>query len=183
MATRLPDHTTAGELTIRRWTVDDAPALHAAIAGNVDHLRPRMAWVANEPLTLAERTDLIERWTEAWARGDDEVMLGIWHGDEVVGSTGLHGRGWPDGVEIGFWVAADRQRQGIATQVSAALARMVFAETDLEAVYLANDIENLASRRVPEKLGFTHLGTAPTERALAPADTSMDDRWRLARPT
>lgn len=182
MATRLPDHTTAGELTIRRWTVDDAPALHAAIARNVDHLRARMAWVANEPLTLADRTALIERWTEAWERGADEVILGIWDGDQVVGGTGLHGRGWPDGVEIGFWVAAARQGQGIATRVTAALASMVFAETDLEAVYLANDVENLASRRVPEKLGFTHLGTVPTDRALAPADTGIDDRWRLARP-
>lgn len=78
-------------------------------------------------------------------------------------------------------MAANHQGRGVATRVAAALVDLVFNETDLDAVYLANDIENLASRRIPEKLGFTHLGGFPAERELAPADTGFDDRWRLPR--
>lgn len=182
MSIGLPERTEVDDLVIRRWTVDDAPALDLAVTVNLDHLRPRMAWVSAEPSTLDARRDLIAGWTEAWADGGDEVAMGIWQGDEVVGSTGLHRRGWTDGVEIGFWVAAEHQGRGIATRVAGVLVDLVFAETDLDAVYLANDIENAASRRIPEKLGFTHLGRFPTDRPLAPADTGIDDRWRLARP-
>lgn len=179
---RLPERTEVDDLVIRRWTVEDAPALGAAIAANLDHLRPRMAWTAAEPLTLDARRELIAGWTDAWADGD-EVVMGIWQNDKVVGSTGLHRRGWPDGVEIGFWVAADHQGRGIATRVSEALVDLVFAETEFDAVYLANDVENAASRRIPEKLGFTHLGRFAADRPLAPADTGIDDRWRLPRST
>lgn len=182
MTKRLPDRTVVDDLVIRRWSIEDAPALAAAIATNLDHLRSRMAWTAAEPLTLDARRQLIAGWNDAWFEGGDEVIMGIWRGERVVGGTGLHRRGWPDGLEIGFWVAADRQGQGIATRVSAALADLVFTETDLDAVYLANDVENVASRRIPEKLGFTHLGRFPTDRPLAPADTGIDDRWRLPRP-
>lgn len=179
---RLPDQTVVDDLMIRRWTVEDAPAMHTAITANIDHLRPRMAWIAAEPLTLGVRRELIAGWTSQWGTGGDEVMMGIWQGGEVVGSTGLHQRGWPDGLEIGFWVTADRQGEGIATRVTAALVDLVFTETNFASVYLANDVENLASRRIPEKLGFTHLGRFPTDRALAPADTGVDDRWRKPRP-
>lgn len=179
---KLPERTEVDDLVVRRWTLDDSPALSAAITANLEHLRPRMAWIAAEPLTLNARRELIAGWTDAWASGE-EVVMGIWRGDQVVGSTGLHRRGWPDGVEFGFWVAADHQGHGIATRVSGALVDLVFAETEFAAVYLANDIENVASRRIPEKLGFTHLGQFPADRPLAPADTGTDDRWRLPRPT
>lgn len=78
---------------IRRWTVEDAPALHDAVTSNVDHLRSRMAWIAAEPLTLQSRRELVAAWTDRWAAGGDEAMMGVWHGDQVVGSTGLHRRG------------------------------------------------------------------------------------------
>lgn len=183
MNRRLPERTTVDDLVIRRWTEDDAPALDAAVKANLEHLRSRMAWTAAEPLELEARRQLIADWNDAWFDGGDEVVLGVWRDDQVVAGTGLHRRGWPDGLEIGFWVAEACQGQGIATRVSAALADLVFAETDLDAVYLANDVENTASRRVSEKLGFTHLGQFSADRPLAPADTGIDDRWRLPRPS
>lgn len=177
------DHTTTGDLVIRRWDVDDAPALHAAIVANVDHLRPRMPWIRLEPQTVEQRRTLIAGWTEAWASGGD-LVCGVWRGDALVATAGLHyTRGWGDGPEIGYWVVADEQRKGIATRTSAALVDLALTDPANDAVYLANDLTNLASRRVPEKLGFLHLGTVVVldPEKIAPADEGVHDHWRMAR--
>jgi len=178
----LPDRTEADDLVLRRWTPDDAAALDALVTANLAHLRPRMPWIAEEPKTLAERRELIEGWTASWAGGGDLVM-GVWRGDRPVASVGLHWRGEPDGPEVGYWVAGPEQGRGIATRASAALCDLAFGVPTVDAVYLANDATNLASRRVPEKLGFTHLGQVPVPaEKIAPADSGVHDRWRLPRP-
>ena len=66
-----------------------------------------MAWIVDEPVTLDARRELVVEWCDGWA-GVDDAVLGIWQDGEVVGSTGLHRRGWPDGVEIGVQVDKDR---------------------------------------------------------------------------
>lgn len=179
---RLPDATSIDDLEIRRWTLDDVPALHAAIVANVEHLRARMPWIGFEPVTLEGRRELVEGWTEAWELGGD-VHLGIWRDGTVVGATGLHHRGWPDGPEIGFWVAGNEQGKGIATRASAALTTLALTDGEVGAVYLAHDRTNLASRRVPEKLGYRWIGEAPVTdpTKIAPADCGVNGRWRMAR--
>src|SRR3954452_11299172 len=97
------------ELEVRPWTEDDAPALSRAIAESLEHLRPWMHWIADEPLSLEER--------RAWMldpAGNDE-HYGLWLGDRVVGGCGLHRRLGPGALEIGYWVHAAFTRRGLAT--------------------------------------------------------------------
>jgi len=179
---RLPEETSIDDLVVRRWTVDDLEALHAAIGENVEHLRPRMPWIAEEPKPLAGRRALVQGWSDAWANGGD-VVMGIWREGAVVGATGLHHRGWPDGPEIGFWVDHRHLGQGIATRSSRALTDLALTLAGVDAVYLTHDRTNLASRRVPEKLGYTWLGEAAVTdpSKVAPADDGVLGRWRMAR--
>lgn len=180
---RLPDEITADDLLIRRWREEDAPALGAAITANIEHLRPRMAWIAFEPQTVEQRRERIAGWHALSDQG--EFVAGIWEAGELLGTIGVHGdRGWPDGPEIGYWLIAAAEGRGIMTRVTTAVIDVLFTDPGLAAVYLANDVTNRASRRIPEKLGFTHLGTFDITiagRALAPADTGTDDHWRLTR--
>lgn len=177
----IPEEASIDDLVVRRWRAADVVALHEAILANLEHLRPRMTWIAEEPMTLAERRAKIEGWTATWAAGGD-LMAGIWRDGQVVGSAGLHHRGWPDGREIGFWVDGASQGQGIATRASRALTDLAFT-TDDDACYLAHDRTNLASRRVPEKLGYLDIGEeAVTDPAkIAPADCGVHGRWRMTR--
>lgn len=57
-------------------------------------------------------------------------------------------------AEIGYSLSQAHQNQGIGTKAVAALVEKVFAETDLRRLtaYIAED--NIASRRVVEKVGF-----------------------------
>lgn len=176
----LPEETTIDDLVIRRWRAEDVEALHDAITANVEHLRPRMPWIVHEPTSLEDRCVLVDGWNEAWRDGGD-VTMGVWRDGRVVGSTGLHHRGWPDGPEIGFWVDRDCQGQGIATRVSVALTGLVADDGRFGAVYLAHDRSNLASRRVPEKLGYEFVDEVPVTdpEKLSPADAGFNVRWRM----
>lgn len=96
---RLPEQVERYGVTLRRWTVQDTPELHALILDNLDHLRPYMHWIAYEPQTLEQRQALTERWTAEWAAGGD-VTYGIWRHNNIAGAAGLHRRIGPDGLEI-----------------------------------------------------------------------------------
>jgi len=48
-------------------------------------------------------------------------------------------------------------------------------------VEIHHDITNVWSRRVPEQLGFHHVGQTKLSRALAPAETGLEFVWRISR--
>ena len=67
------------------------PIRDGALLAHEDHLRPRMAWMAEEPQTLEQRRPMLEKRESESLQGGD-VMLVIFVGDEVAGSCGLHRR-------------------------------------------------------------------------------------------
>ena len=168
------------KLEIRPWREEDAPALGAAITTSLEHLRPWMPWVAEEPLTDAQRRGRIWAWARARASGGDET-LGVWLDGAVVAGCGLHRRIDPGGLEIGYWVHVDHLRRGIATGLSARLVEEAFSRPSTTHVEIHHDVANVASGAVPERLGFRVVGEedrAPT----APGETGRERRWRLDRP-
>lgn len=168
---------------LRRWTVDDAPALHEAVLASVEHLRPWMAWVAHEPMTLAERRGRIATWDEAWRAGGD-VVYGAWRDGVVVGGSGLHRRIGEGGLEIGYWVHVDHVGQGVATAVARAATAAAFTVAGIDRVEIHHDVANRASGRVPDKLGYEQIGDGPTVRGeQAPAETGIDRIWRTTCAT
>ena len=56
---------------------------------------------------------------------------------------------------LGFWVRASRVRQGVAIAAARLAARFAFRELALTRVELVALVDNIASRRVAEKLGAT----------------------------
>jgi RimJ/RimL family protein N-acetyltransferase len=169
-----------GDLRLCRWTPDDAERLAALVTENVEHLRPRMAWVAAEPLALAARQALLEGWDQQWRQGR-EVVYRIELDGVAVGTCGLHDRGGPDEREIGYWVDHRHLGRGLATRSSALLTDVAFEQPAVSSVVILHDVTNLASRRVPEKLGYRNLGERPSDRPLGPADVGRDGVWSMDR--
>jgi RimJ/RimL family protein N-acetyltransferase len=169
-------------LTLRRYRPSDAEALAATIADSLDHLRPYLRWIADEPLSLDERRELIARWEDGWLDGGD-VVLGAFVGDELVGGTGLHRRLGPDALEIGYWVSRRWVRQGIATEMAATLVDVAFGLPEIRRVEIRHDLTNLASVGVPRGLGFDDLGQRPSDRGddRAPAECGIDRAWGVDR--
>ncbi len=175
----LPDWFEDGDLVVRRWTVGDAPVLHDAITANVEHLRPWMSWIASEPQTVEQRVALIEQWDQDWRAGGD-VVLGVFLDSVVVGSTGLHKRIGPDGLEIGYWIDREHLGRGLARRVSALLTTAAFTLPEITHVQIPCDQDNTASARVPEKLGFTYLGSVDAP-IVAPSETGSHRVYRMNR--
>ncbi len=78
------------------------------------------------------------------------------HG-EIVGSVGLHLRGRESGF-VGYWCAPAARGRGVTTRAVRRLCRFALEELGLERLELTTDVENLASQRVAEKVGFRREG-------------------------
>ena len=159
------------DIVVRPYTVDDGPALHAAILDSIEHLRPWMPWVAAEPLTLEERLE--------WLRGVHDAE-GIFVGDTCVGGTGLHDRIGPTGREIGYWVRAGWTGRGIATEAARQLTERAFTIRGIDHVEIHHDKANVASGGVPRRLGFTLVDEVANS-VLAPGEIGIDCRWVVER--
>jgi len=176
---RLPERVEGSEVLLRLWRVDDAPPLGEAIAERAEHLRPWMAWIADEPQTLEERRAMLARWDAEWSHGGD-AYYGIFLNGDVVGSCGLHRRLGPDALEIGYWIHAAFVRRGLATETARLLTDAAFSMPQISSVEIHHDRANLASLGVPGGLGYRFVGEQPDE-ATAPADTGVECIWRIER--
>ena len=176
---RPPERFVRGDLLVRRWRRTDVLAMAAAVAESVEHLRPWMPWVAFEPLSPADRQALLGRWDRAWQTGE-EFNYALFAGGRVVGSCGMMRRIGPGGIEIGYWVHPRHLRRGYATVAAASLTDAAFGLPGVTHVEIHHDVANVASGRVPERLGFGLVGDEPRP-AEAPGETGTNRVWRLAR--
>jgi ribosomal-protein-serine acetyltransferase len=179
VATRFPETMVGDGITLRRWRVEDAEVLERAVAENLEHLRPWMPWVAAEPLTIEQRRELIVTWEQGWEAGGD-VLVGVFVGDTVVGSAGLHRRSGPNAVDIGYWTHVDFLGLGYATTSARLLTNGAFSVAEIHHVNIHHDKANLASRAVPRHLGFRFVGERP-DQISAPGELGIDCAWRLDR--
>ena len=143
-------------LLLRPGWAEDAPALAAAIA---DERIVRNLATAPWPYRLRD--------AEAFLAQPRDPLLPSFLVFErtaaeprLIGSCGL-GRRPSGAVELGYWIARPFWGQGFATEASAALVEIASALW-LPRLQASHFLDNPASGRVLEKLGFEPLGiTAP----------------------
>lgn len=153
----IPGEITDGDdLVVRCWDVADAPALAAAIGESTEHLRPWMAWIENEPMALDDREALIRGWEVQRLAGGD-ATYGIWLDGRVAGGTGLHRRGVPATLEIGYWLHPAFVGRGLATRVARVLTTAGLGVPGVDAIEIHHDLANERSAAVPRRLGFRRL--------------------------
>jgi RimJ/RimL family protein N-acetyltransferase len=176
----LPEHLEDSQgLVLRRWVPADAEVLGRAVTESAEHLRPWMAWIAEEPLALERRRARLAEWEEEWSQGGD-VLLGIFLDGQAAGGCGLHRRIGAGGLEIGYWIHPSFLRRGLATGAARLLTGAAFALPGINRVEIHHDKANHASAGVPRKLGFEWLGESP-DVPEAPADLGIEWRWRMAK--
>ena len=177
----LPDLLPAGPVELRRWTPTLADALCAAVEASRAELLPWMPWAQEEPTVDGLRAVLVEG-SDAFDE-DREWTYVLAHpsGSEVLGSTGLHRRGDPSSLEIGYWVRTDVTGRGYATAVARALTTVAFAALPWVAwTEIHVDAANAASARVPTRLGYRidHEDDVPV---TAPGQCGRVQVWVMER--
>ena len=61
--------------------------------------------------------------------------------------------------DVGYWLAAEKQGQGIISLSVAYTYSHVFQTLEKHKLIIRVATDNLKSRRIPERLGFTHEAT------------------------
>ena len=156
-----PPYRIASErLLLRCWEPADAPLLKEAVDESVAELLPWMPWAVEEPQPVSAKVGLLRGFRGRFDLGRDFVY-GIFalDGSTVVGGTGLHTRRGADAFEIGYWIRTSHAGQGFATESSAVLTRVAFELCGVERVDIRVDPANVASARVPRKLGYREEAT------------------------
>ncbi|WP_067974404.1 GNAT family N-acetyltransferase [Nocardiopsis trehalosi] len=170
-----------GPVRLRRWRRADAGLVHEAVTSSLDHLRPWQPWSAEYDRAAA--LEFVTGSERAWAEGTAYNYAVLVDG-AVAGSAGLMRRIGPGGLEIGYWLRADRTGRGYATRAAEALVRVAFALPGVDRVEIHHDAANTASGAVARRLGMECLGDRPARPfPAAPAATGVDTVWRLTRPT
>ncbi|WP_245614485.1 GNAT family N-acetyltransferase [Actinokineospora inagensis] len=169
---------TAPPLVLRRLGEPDVPALLQTLAAQVDHLRPWLAWAADDPTEDSVRAHVAD--TEAdWERGT-AFGYGITLAGEIIGRCALHARIGAGGLEIGYWVRREHQGRGLMTLATGTVVAAAFAVPGIDRVEIVHDTANVRSGAIPRRLGFVEVSRTPVPRT-SPARDAVDVRWRLTR--
>ncbi|HTZ92822.1 MAG TPA: GNAT family N-acetyltransferase [Streptosporangiaceae bacterium] len=175
----LPERLSHASVELRRWRATDAELVCRLVSESLEHLRPWMPWATSD-YGLAEADGYVRRCETDWAAGAAFNYL-ILAGGQAAGSAGLMARIGDGGLEIGYWVHPAFTGRGVATSAAAALTDAALAMSDVDHVEIHHDALNLASERVPAKLGFTRVGTTTARFDLAPGDSGTTVIWRITR--
>jgi [ribosomal protein S5]-alanine N-acetyltransferase len=147
------------DLSLRPWSVRDAPTIVAAYADPVMGY-----WHSRTVDSEVEARALIERWLSAWSAGSGAnwaVVRTVSAGGEgnVLGGMAL-GRidtGLGCG-ECAYWILPAARGGGVATRALGALANWAFADAGFHRLSLIHSTSNDASCRVATKAGFAPEG-------------------------
>ncbi len=147
-------------LVIRCYNPKDALFLQKSVQESVEHLRPWMPWVNDEPEELKVKIERLRLF-----RADFDLNKNYIYGvfdpneTELVGGTGLHPRVGSNAFEIGYWIHVNHVNKGYATEISAALTKVAFEIEHVNRVEIHCDPKNIISTTIPKKLGYVYEAT------------------------
>ena len=152
-----PEMINAGELVLKRWETEWAPAAVAAIEDSLPELRQFLPW-ATDGYGLDESREYIGRSRAEWEAGTQYNYAIFTTVGELAGSIGLMTRMGPGVLEIGYWTSTPFAGRGYMTAAVRALSRVALTLPGIERVAIKHDEANKASAAVAIKAGFAEVG-------------------------
>ena len=142
---------------LRPWRQADIEAVAEAadnpnIAANLRNIFP-------SPYTLADAKWFVE---DCIAQGETrQLMRAIAVNGRAAGSISVSRKDdvYEKSAELGYWLAEDYWGRGIMTEAVRQICREAFDRFDILRIFAEPFAENLGSRRVLEKAGFSWEGT------------------------
>lgn len=151
---------------------EDAPVIARLLRDNSRFLKQWHPYRNERYFTSEGQRDAIEMALDRYAAGVG-VPLVIMDGHHVVGSMAIQSiiRGFSQSCSVGFWLAESAQGRGLATRALREAVALAFGDLRLHRVQAETLPDNVRSRAVLERTGFTMFG-------LAPAYLKIDGEWR-----
>jgi ribosomal-protein-serine acetyltransferase len=146
-----------GRFMLRPFTAADAPSFAAAVRESAASVGQWMGW-AHAAYSVEEALSWIAFCDAARAAGSaHEFGIFLDDGETLVGGAGLnHFNTLHAFCNLGYWVRASQQRQGVALAAVDVLTRHAFAELKQSRVEIVVADGNLPSIAVARKAGAVH---------------------------
>jgi ribosomal-protein-serine acetyltransferase len=138
---------------VRAYRIEDLDAIWGAIEQERDRIGPWMPWVES-----TVRRDDERAWLERIVADRSTEGLGIWVEGEFAGGIGLAAEPFGIAAEIGYWIRERFEGRGFVTRACEALIGYAFDTLGVHRVAIRAGVENVRSRAIPERLGFTFEG-------------------------
>ena len=140
-------------IILRPYRIGDAETVFAASIESVDTVGRWLPW-CHAKYTKAESVAWIEKSLAMWQSGEACEFAVFDAANRYVGGAGLNQFNRVNGfANLGYWIRQSRQRQGVAVDVVAMLAKFGFETLGLTRIELVVATDNVPSRRVAEKAG------------------------------
>lgn len=172
---RVPPRIETERLVLRRYDAADAEQMSRVTLASKEHLAPFLPWARAEPLAPDDRATLLQTFMDDFDQARD-FMMGIFTraAGVYLGGTGLHTRMGPGVLEIGYWIARDQVGHGYITEATLALTQVALGVAGAERVEIHHTPDNVTSRAVPQRCGYSYDGREliemPGVPELEPAD-------------
>ena len=147
-------------ILLRPLVPSDAEEVFEAVRESITELVRWMPW-CHEDYALEESRNWINACMKSRAEGT-AYEFGIFSAQDgsFLGGGGLnHIRAIDKTANLGYWVRPSRTKQGVGTRSARLLADYGFKELGFNRIEIIPCVENLASRRVAQKVGARLEGT------------------------
>jgi ribosomal-protein-serine acetyltransferase len=139
---------------LRRLTLDDLDAVWALVDAERARLRPWLPWVDGTTSIDDQR-----RWLEGVIATERSLDgCGIFVDGAYAGGAGLTWDQFGVVGEIGYWIGSAHEGRGLVSRATRALIEIGFGELGLHRITIQAAVDNIRSRAIPERLGFTQEG-------------------------
>lgn len=147
-----------GDAYLKVLQPSDTIAMYESTMRNRDYLKLWLPWV--ESIKYPQDTESFIISTIDMHAVNQGIHYGIWYRGQFAGTLGVHGINWANRrTTIGYWLGEEFQGKGLMTKaVAAYINELVFGKWQLNRVEIAAATQNLKSRAIPERLGFTLEG-------------------------
>lgn len=156
-------------LFLRQPMVGDGLILNEAVLESFDLLHRYMPWAKYKP-SIDDSEEFVRQAAANWIlKNNDEPYLSLFifekQTNKFIGATGYHNFNWDvPCIETGYWIRSTCSGKGLMTEAINAITQYAFRQLCVKRITITCDIDNLRSKRIPEKLGYTLEGTLKSNR-------------------
>ena len=172
-------------LIIRPTQSADAKMLNEAILESFDQLSFWMEWCDHKP-DINETEKYTREASENWiTKKNDEPHLQLVildkHTNEFIGATSFYNYNWNiPSTETGYWIRKSKSGHGYMTEATNAITQYSFKQLNVKRIALTCDPDNVKSKNIAERLGYTLEGRLKNHR-IKPGNGKIGDTLIYAK--
>lgn len=161
-------------LFLRPLNLSDAPRLVSLVNASARELREFIPAIKDGKITHKEEEEYLLRAVQEMNLNQAmHFGIALKPSSDLIGAIATHPIDWlNESAMIGYWVATAFTGKGFATEAALLMLEGLFMELKLHRVVATAAIDNLASNRVLEKVGFRFEGALKQAGKVAPS------RWK-----